>query len=203
MAQRTCKAYGLGWSTNPSVVPSITVEFNGQQVFAGAVQSHRVMEPVALSALADTDVPPKGDAIFSFQFETLPAGQYPLKVVVSGGALTLGNLVFNYYKTMELDTSPEARALVPDELRNRAEVNNITEAEMNWILNTVPLVPATTGEEFYEIHPGDVKKSPKINGVTVVADQPLTGFEPPWQWLLNDGDTFECMLEVPEEQRFQ
>ena len=112
MATRTIKFMGKAYSTDGTV--SLTVNFNGSQVFSGTVATENSATPTKPEETAE---------LFTFETTTDVTGEIPLSVSVSGGDLVFDSLFGNYSGSEVDNTDPENPVVVTAPVNYYSDMN--------------------------------------------------------------------------------
>jgi len=186
MVNRIVKIMGTAYSTGNNNV-SVTVKYNGQQVFSGTVPTTKVAVLPAGQPVGNADS--SLGELGTFQTTTAVTGNIPVQVSVTGGKIFFAHFWMNYigarYDPVPTDPS------VPVNLDN--------ESTYQWVLRTN--TESHFGDPNINTVESDGLTNTKINGqpfnwrVNVSQDQLGDWFYP-----VNEGEIFEFDFFVDPEK---
>lgn len=193
MAIRTLKLRGMVWG-NPDNPATLTVSWNGTQVFNGTVDTSEGMP--------DRFYPqPSMPWVCTWTADTSQSGTIPLVLTINGGDMVWATIYGNYYTT-EVDAEgytswynalqTDIDTLTPEQFDAKNGFT-VTAAEEAMVMNN----PANVYNDVSGIGTvqSDGHDNVVINGVpgtrTVWEDE--LG---PWNWLIPNGGTLTCDVRV-------
>ena len=176
MPNRTVKLIGRAYSQSGDMPGdgsvSITVNFNGTQVYSGTVPTNNSTVPSDRSAPAEE--------LCTFEIDGATAGDIPMSVAVSNGTAFFGELRMNY---------------------NGARVSWGAPDESGFAVPTLLEDPATTFRDSVNTDKTvDSKSETKVNDQTpleVRSDDDSLG---EWEYRINHGQTLTCKYKVVAAQ---
>jgi hypothetical protein len=150
MATRTIKFNGKAYSTTGDV--SVTLNFNGSQVYSGTVTTVSGETP---TKPIDTDV------LFTFETTTDVTGSIPLSISVTGGSLMFDSLFGNYSGKEVDNTDPDNPIVVnpPEEVWSDMNTNTVaSDGKNNVAIDGIaqirnPITDEEAGGEWFYIIP--------------------------------------------------
>ncbi len=214
MANRTFKFYGQGWGPSPA---QITVTFNGQNIFSGAIPTV-------------PDRPPTGPGFFTpvylftgGELDVAASGSFSLTVTVDQGNLVLSDLTSNYVPVPNPVFTPEQFAVL-QQGTDSAQISQICYSMANppftdeekQMLDSLPTDAASaqivdqaradhnvstfvSGADYFspDFWPEDSRKNVVIDGEPQnVPDPRPDGLIGDWNWRILEGQVLTCEVDV-------
>lgn len=169
MATRTIKFKGKAYSLSGDV--TVTVNFNGTQVYSGTVTTVTGEVP---------SKPAESDDLFTFETTTEVTGNIPLTIAVSGGTLVFDSL-FGNYSGAEIDyTDPENPVVITAPVNFWTDMNSNTvdsDGKDNVEIDGIAQIrnPLTdedaSGEWFYTIPSGSTLTCDYVISADLIVDR--------------------------------
>lgn len=204
MAQRSVVLYGMGISEDAQP-PQLEVSLAGAVVYTGAATAFRsVLEDgnvLSMEDLADNSIGTFGEHLAQFFVDgNAISGQTTLKVRMIKGCSVVASLGFDQTAVENLDQAAEPFLLVPGttipvEMAQRLLSKTHTQDDINWI--SPYILPNQSSGNKVVVPYEDNKSNVFINGEAREPGIPVTGDDPVWQWVLREGDVFECTVDIP------
>jgi hypothetical protein len=203
---KTCKLLGKVWG-NTGANATVTVTWNGSQVFSGACPATPL--PDDLASFNDFE------AVCSWDVSDDTSGVYPLRISVTGGSLTFQNVLINKYSStahLELDPNAIWPGHTPASLEELAADSSLLPAEFEAKYNfthadvgnqTIIVSEKTAEENFVDpsinTEESDGKTDVTIDGRAINARAKFVavlGPQTEFRYTIGDGSVLECNFNV-------